>query len=191
MEEKMTKLGEEAKKFTNQVGSAVQNIQWPKPNACALKGNGGTVKKVLNVIGNLLNLVGNIGGIVAGGKAIQYAKVIRRMEVGEYVSDLAYGGDAYTGIQNAGAATACNVQDLARLVRSGFSALLTVIGIALIFFFISRIHWKFCNAAGEKGKKPESEEAPKEVEAPAEEAPVEEETPAVEEAVEEPSETEE
>lgn len=105
-----------------------------------------------NVIGNLLNLVGNIGGIVAGVKSIQYAKAIRLLDVGEYVSNLAYGGDAYTGIQNAGAKTACNVQDLAILVRNGLSALLTVIGIALIFFFISRIHWKTCGATEKSAK---------------------------------------
>jgi len=44
----------------------------------------------------------------------------------------AYGGDAYTGIQNAAAQTANNVQALARIARFGFGSVLTVGGAAMV-----------------------------------------------------------
>ena len=43
-----------------------------------------------------------------------------------------YGGDAFTGIQQAGAQTSNNVYDLTRIVRFGFGSFLLVSGLALI-----------------------------------------------------------
>ena len=87
----------------------------------------------------LISLIGNLGGIVSGIIAIVFAFNIKGMSIGSYESNEYYGGDAYTGIQQASAQAANNVQDLARIVRTGFFALFLVIGIALICFFITRL----------------------------------------------------
>lgn len=58
------------------------------------------------------------------------------MDVGEYCSDSMYGGDAFTGIQNASATAARNVETLTKVVRTGFGSILLVGGIALIAFSI-------------------------------------------------------
>lgn len=46
--------------------------------------------------------------------------------------DSMYGGDAYTGIQNAAAATSRNVSELTNVVKFGFASLLLVGGLAFI-----------------------------------------------------------
>lgn len=61
------------------------------------------------------------------------------MDTGSYESYFEYGGDAYTGIQNASAQAANNISDLAEIVSMGMFAFLLVFGIALICFFIGRI----------------------------------------------------
>lgn len=43
-----------------------------------------------------------------------------------------YGGDAFTGIQNAGAQTSKNVKDLAKIVQFGFGSVLLVAGLAFL-----------------------------------------------------------
>lgn len=43
-----------------------------------------------------------------------------------------YGGDAYTGIQNAAAATSNNVKELASVVQFGFGSVLLVMGLTLV-----------------------------------------------------------
>ena len=43
-----------------------------------------------------------------------------------------YGGDAFTGIQQAGAQTSNNVYDLTRIVRYGFGSILLISGLTLI-----------------------------------------------------------
>ena len=43
-----------------------------------------------------------------------------------------YGGDAFTGIQNAGAQTSENVKDLAKIVQFGFGAVLLVAGLVFL-----------------------------------------------------------
>ena len=45
-----------------------------------------------------------------------------------------YGGDAYTGIQNAAATTSKNVRDLAGIVQFGFGSILLVMGLTLVGF---------------------------------------------------------
>lgn len=51
-----------------------------------------------------------------------------------YESESAYGGDAFTGIQNAAAVTSENVKDLANIVKFGFGSLLLVNGLTLLAF---------------------------------------------------------
>ena len=43
-----------------------------------------------------------------------------------------YGGDAYTGIQNAAATTSKNVKELAGIVQFGFGSILLVMGLGLV-----------------------------------------------------------
>lgn len=43
-----------------------------------------------------------------------------------------YGGDAFTGIQNAGAQTSENVKDLAKIVQFGFGSVLLVAGLGFL-----------------------------------------------------------
>ncbi len=58
---------------------------------------------------------------------------------GAYESASSYGGDAYTGIQNAAAQTANNVRALAEIVAAGFGNLLIAIGLIFLFYFIVKM----------------------------------------------------
>ncbi len=49
-----------------------------------------------------------------------------------YESRSSYGGDAYTGIQNAAATTSKNVKELASIVQIGFGSVLLVMGLTLV-----------------------------------------------------------
>ena len=51
---------------------------------------------------------------------------------GRYATEKTYGGDAYTGIQNAAATAAQNAADAAVLIQDGFGYLFIVSGIALL-----------------------------------------------------------
>lgn len=51
-----------------------------------------------------------------------------------YVMRNTYGGDAFTGIQNASATTANNVKELAGVVQFGFGSILLVMGLTLVGF---------------------------------------------------------
>jgi hypothetical protein len=54
---------------------------------------------------------------------------------GRYTYQETYGGDAYTGIQNAAADTANNINSLGWNISDNFRYLLIVIGLALIAYF--------------------------------------------------------
>ena len=70
------------------------------------------------------------------------------MDTGTYTSYNYYGGDAYTGIQQAAADTARNVQALSRIVRTGFKGvsgaglgyLLLIAGFALIVYSLHTLN---------------------------------------------------
>lgn len=51
---------------------------------------------------------------------------------GSYVSEKTYGGDAYTGIQNAAAIAAKNAADVAEIGQKGFGYFFIVSGIILL-----------------------------------------------------------
>lgn len=70
--------------------------------------------------------------IIAGIASIALSVVCFDKPRGMYVSEKYYGGDAYTGIQQAAAKTGQNVQDLIEINRFGFSSILLVGGLALI-----------------------------------------------------------
>ncbi len=78
-------------------------------------------------------------GLFSGIASVALGILIGEMSVGSYESAKAYGGDAYTGIQNAAAQTANNVQYLCELVREGFMYVLFAIGAIAIFYFASKI----------------------------------------------------
>ena len=61
-----------------------------------------------------------------------------------------YGGDAYTGIQNAASQTACNVRWLAEIVRFGLGSILLIAGIILIILAITS---KMNDFSGQYSKK--------------------------------------
>lgn len=67
-------------------------------------------------------------GIISIGMSVSCFK----MEVGSKVYRSAYGGDAYTGIQNAGAETGTNVFYLNQIMAKGFGAILLVAGLGLV-----------------------------------------------------------
>lgn len=95
-------------------------------------------------------------GICCGVLAIIFAIIVFSgggskvggMDTGTYTKYNYYGGDAYTGIQQAAADTARNVQSLSQIVRSGFQGvsgsglgyLLLVLGIALIAFSLHTLN---------------------------------------------------
>ena len=89
-----------------------------------------------------MKVISNIIGIISGIISIVFAFVVNDMDIGFYESSYTYGGDAYTGIQNAAAQTANNVKDLADLVRTGLFGFLLVFGLAIICFFLSRLFEK-------------------------------------------------
>lgn len=70
--------------------------------------------------------------IVAGGISILLGLICFARNVGYPETRSIYGGDAYTGIQNAAAKTATNVVLLSQTVKFGFGSLLLVGGLALI-----------------------------------------------------------
>ena len=86
-----------------------------------------------------LQVLGNAAGIVSGAVAMQYSSEIKGMGTGSGASYETYGGDAYTGIQNASAQVSHNVCDLSEIVRDSFSLLLFVIGLALICYFLTNL----------------------------------------------------
>ena len=83
-----------------------------------------------------------IGGIISGIISIIFGIVMFAKNVGYYESSISYGGDAYTGIQNAAAQTANNVKALSEIAKSGFAFLLIAIGLIAIFYFASKLSRK-------------------------------------------------
>ena len=70
--------------------------------------------------------------VVVGILAIILAVVCFSMDVGNTSLGYSYGGDAYTGIQNATAQTANNILYLAKISRFGFGSVLLVLGLGMI-----------------------------------------------------------
>ena len=84
-------------------------------------------------------IVAYILGLLSGVASIILGIVCYGMVIGNSASFESYGGDAYTGIQNAAAQTARNVRDLADIARFGFGSLLIVVGVAILAIFIAKI----------------------------------------------------
>lgn len=84
----------------------------------------------------MANTIRSIFLVIAGIVSIGLSIHCFNMNEGEYCSDSMYGGDAYTGMQNASASAARNVKTLSKIVKSGFGSTLLVCGLALIAFSI-------------------------------------------------------
>lgn len=67
-----------------------------------------------------------------GVLSILLAIVCFNKNTGSWASSSIYGGDAFTGIQNASAKSANNVQTLSEIVRFGFGSVLLVGGLVLL-----------------------------------------------------------
>ena len=74
-------------------------------------------------------------GIISGIISIVFSIIVFCMDNGSWENSLQYGGDAYTGIQNAAAQTANNIQALSDIFKIAFGAVLLVGGIVLICVF--------------------------------------------------------
>ena len=69
--------------------------------------------------------------VVIGAAAIILSIVAFQMNNGYHESSQRYGGDAYTGIQNAAATTANNIRYLINVCRFGFGSILLIGGATL------------------------------------------------------------
>ena len=82
-------------------------------------------RRVMDILGIIVGLITAIFGIT-------------QMNEGNYimtVESIKYGGDAYTGIQNAGAVTANNIKMLIEVMEKYFSTFFVILGIFLIIHF--------------------------------------------------------
>lgn len=75
-------------------------------------------------------------GVLTGILSMILGIVVWAMPTGGYESSITYGGDAYTGIQNASAQTANNITCLAAIMRTGFGSVLFIAGLIIIFAFV-------------------------------------------------------
>ena len=75
-------------------------------------------------------------GIATGILSIIFGIVVLAFDGGTRPLSQTYGGDAYTDIQNAAAATARNVDSLITLVKLGCGFLLIVIGLLIIMYYL-------------------------------------------------------
>lgn len=71
---------------------------------------------------------------VVGAVSFFLSIVCFTQEVSSGASHSYYGGDAYTGIQNAAADTSKNVVELSKIAKTGFGSILLVAGLAFIGF---------------------------------------------------------
>ena len=82
------------------------------------------------MVQKLRSTVLTIIGIIAIGLSIKCYTIDEL----DYEPRSSYGGDAYTGIQNAAARTSKNVKELAATVQFGFGSVLLVMGLTLVGF---------------------------------------------------------
>ncbi len=85
------------------------------------------------------NIFFPIGGIISGILSVIFGIIMFAKYVGGYESNSSYGGDAYTGIQNAAAQTANNVMALSEIVKTGFAFSLIALGLIAIFYFAMKL----------------------------------------------------
>ena len=87
----------------------------------------------------IMKLVMNAIGAFSGILSILFGIIVASLNTGFYISTESYGGDAYTGIQNAAAYTGKNVLQTNRILETGLCFILTVIGLAIISYFVPKL----------------------------------------------------
>lgn len=83
----------------------------------------------------LVSLLLYIGGIISGIVSFILGTTMFGKSSGLYEPSNTYGGDAYTGIQNAAAQTANNLTSVAQIAKDGIGYLLIAIGLIAVFYF--------------------------------------------------------
>lgn len=130
--------------FCSKCGNPMANTQpEPQPQAPAYTGytpapaapTFAPAAKVLKQKGKLPCIL----GMVSGALSVIFGLIMTGMSIGSWESTKSYGGDAYTGIQNAAAQTANNVQDLADIAMNGFAYLLIALGLFMICNFLYKL----------------------------------------------------
>lgn len=78
-------------------------------------------------------------GILTGVVSIILGIITFATKVGNYERAETYGGDAYTGIQNAAAQAANNIYYTGEMLRFALASILVVIGTFMIIFFVEKL----------------------------------------------------
>ena len=79
-----------------------------------------------------------LGGKISGILSAIMGMILFCFPTGGYETNSYYGGDAYTGIQNASAQAANNIQSLAVITKIGLGAILVFFGLGMFFYFKSK-----------------------------------------------------
>jgi len=140
-------VGHEGELFCSKCGAAMPKEQPAAPEAPAYSqsnpysqpatgfGTGQIPALVKKLAGKIPCLLGALSGFLS----VILGIITMGMPTGYWESSQSYGGDAYTGIQNAAAQTANNVQDLAEVAAFGIGALLLIFGLFMIFYFLTKV----------------------------------------------------
>lgn len=78
-------------------------------------------------------------GMFSGILSFVFGLVLWAKDTGVRCYSESYGGDAYTGIQNAAADTASNVRELAEICKFGLAAILIILGVAIFCYFATKM----------------------------------------------------
>ncbi len=87
----------------------------------------------------LFRVIANAVGALSGVLSIIFGIVINNFPGGSYADLETYGGDAYTGMQNASAMAANNVLRLSNNLNHIVCYFMICFGLALLAFFVSKI----------------------------------------------------
>lgn len=98
-------------------------------------------KKKVDIL-KLLPIISNAIGVVSGILSVIFGIYVKNGDYGTYpyyIAGESYGGDAYTGIQNAAADTGNNVKAVYHLIQNSAMFLLITIGLIAISVFFSKL----------------------------------------------------
>lgn len=122
--------------FCQKCGFQVEDEVKICPNCgCPTVTEDSTVKKKKIPTSKVLPLIPNAIGVISGILCFVFAIISKVTGNASPWFTESYGGDAYTGIQNAATATANNVNELCSIVSSVACMLFIVLGLTLIAFF--------------------------------------------------------
>lgn len=80
----------------------------------------------------MLKIIRSVAFIIIAIVAFTFSSKIDDMGNGDYVSSSRYGGDAYTGMQNASAETGCNVYKGNQIIQKGFKYAFILAGLSFL-----------------------------------------------------------